>query len=296
MTQSSTGAKEQLLPSAQPDAEQPSLSKLALIHAPWLIVFVATFAPTFLWLCQRWTANVYLNAHGLLMPFIVAYLVRAGLRMDRVKQVESSRAGFLLLGAGFALVVIDSVVRTQLLSALALVVCMPGLSLLLLGARRTKMLAIPWAMALLMLPIPAAFVETVQLKLRRISAAGAEEIVRAFGTTVSREDTTLQLGNASLEIADACSGFSALYATIAFACILAYVTVSRTRRTAVLLAAAPAAIASNVLRCSFLAVLVDSRGSSVLETSIHPLSGILTILLAGIILSMLARERMERAA
>jgi exosortase len=151
-------------------------------------------------------------------------------------------------------------------------------------------------MTTLMLPIPAAFVESLQLRLRRISAAGAEEIIRAFGTAVSRDDTTLQLGRASLEVADACSGFSALYATVAFACILAYATVSRTRKAAILMAAVPASVGSNIVRCALLVLLVDFRGTSILATFIHQLSGILTILVAGSILLAIAHEGKEKPA
>ena len=46
-------------------------------------------------------------------------------------------------------------IRSELMSAVGLVLILPGLSLLLLGARRTRLSALPLLIAAMMLPIPA---------------------------------------------------------------------------------------------------------------------------------------------
>jgi exosortase/archaeosortase family protein len=48
----------------------------------------------------------------------------------------------------------------------------------------------------------------------------------------------------------------------------------------VLLGAAPIAVASNVVRVILLVLLVAWRGPEILETFVHPLSGIMTFALA----------------
>ena len=42
---------------------------------PWLVAvgLVALFAPTVMWLWERWTLSVWHNAHGLLLVPVVAY-------------------------------------------------------------------------------------------------------------------------------------------------------------------------------------------------------------------------------
>ena len=67
---------------------------------------------------------------------------------------------------------------------------------------------------------------------------------------------------------------------MAVASLAAYTAGSTRRRVAVLLAAAPIAIASNIIRVSALVALVVWRGETILQTFLHPLSGMLTFALA----------------
>src|SRR5271167_1509233 len=221
-------------------------------HAVWIVLALLVFAPTIYWLCQRWTMSVWQNIHGMFIPFVVAYFIYEVLRSDQIADAEQSVWGFLFLIAGLGMIVLDSAIRTQLLSAFGMLVCLPGLSLLLLGSRRTRALAFVWVLSFFMLPIPAAFVERFMLLLRTISAAGAEQVIALFGVPVIREDTMLFLPATSLVIADGCSGFSALYACVTLALVLAYMNPSWPRRVVTLAAAFPIAIGCNILRCAVL--------------------------------------------
>jgi len=81
-------------------------------------------------------------------------------------------------------------------------------------------------------------------------------------------------------VADACSGFSTLYAAVAVALLTAYQSTSNSRRALVLVAAAPIAIVSNILRVLLLVALVAWYGTPILDTYLHPLSGIMTFALS----------------
>ena len=101
-----------------------------------------------------------------------------------------------------------------------------------------------------------------------------------LGISVYTEGTTLHIANGALQVADACSGFSTLYASVAVAALTAWTASSSGRRALVLLAAPPIAIASNVVRVVLLVLLVAWRGTDVLETILHPLSGMMTFALS----------------
>jgi len=259
-------------------------------HTVWILLAILVFAPTIYWLWQRWTMSVWNNVHGLFIPFIVAYFIREVLRSDQIVDAEQSAWGFLFLIPGLGMIVLDSAIRTQLLAAFGMVVCLPGLSLLLLGSRRTKALGFVWVLSFFMLPIPATFIERLMLLLRRISAAGAEQVIALFGVPVGRQDTTLFLPSSSLAIVDACSGFSALYACITLALVLAYMNPSWPRRLLMLMAAFPIAMACNILRCAFLALIVQRWGAGILHTVLHPASGLLTFITAAVLLAFLGRR------
>ena len=170
--------------------------------------------------------------------------------------------------------------HTQLLSAVALWLALPGFSLLLLGRTRTRAILFPLAFLAFALPIPLAFTEAIHWQLRQIVTAGTAAIVPLFGISLFVEGTTLHLAGGVLQVADACSGFSTLYAGVAVASLVAYSADSARARVLVLASAAPLAIAANVLRVIALVLLSVWYGTGILDTVVHPLSGVLTFALA----------------
>ena len=243
------------------------------------VELVLLYAPTARWLYGRWTLSVWHNAHGLLIPPAVAYL--SYLELARKPRTgEGSPWGFLFLLAALAMQVLDTGMHTELLSAISIVVALPGLSLLFLGTERTKAIAFPLAFTAFMIPIPLAITERIHMVLRQVATAGTAVCTPLLGIPVYAEGTMLHLPNDSLFIGDGCSGFSTLYAAFAVAALTAYSTEGWKRRALVLLAAAPLAIAANVLRVILLVVLVNWRGVAILDTWMHPASGMLTFALA----------------
>ena len=241
---------------------------------------VLLFAPTVAWLFDRWTISVWHNAHGMLIPPVAAYFAYQELKDRRSLPVSSSPLGFLFLVPALVLHALDAGMHTQLLSAGALVLAMPGLSLLLMGVPRTRAIAFPLVFLLFALPIPLGFTEQIHWQLRLIATAGTSAVLPWFGIPVFVEGTTLHMASGAVQVADACSGFSTLYAAAAVACLTAYSAPSNGRRLLVLLSAAPLAIGANLLRVIALVLLVVWRGESILETFLHPLSGMLTFALA----------------
>jgi exosortase len=261
--------------------------------ALWLVLagMIAVFAPTLVWLWGRWTLSVWHNAHGLLLVPVVAYFVREELLTLRHLPRGSNPWGFALLVPALALHALDAGMHTELLSAGALVLALPGLALLMLGTARAKAIMVPLLFLALALPIPLSFTERIHLVLRHVATNGTAAIVPWLGIPVFVEGTTLNTAHGALEVADACSGFSTLYAAVAVAMLTAYQAASPARRALVLLGAAPIAIASNILRVILLVVLVAWRGGDILETFVHPLSGIMTFALSLPIIFWLGGEQ-----
>ena len=255
---------------------RPNTVLLALVGAGLALVY----GPTVVWLFGRWTMSVWHNAHGLFIPPLVAWLVFQELRRHPELPVSASAWGFALLIPALALHVIDTGMQTQLLSAASIVIALPGLALLFVGWPRTRTILFPLFFTAFALPIPLSATEKLHLVLRHLTTAAVAPTLSGLGLSVFTEGTTLQLSNATVQIADACSGFSTLYAAMAFAFLLAYFTTSTTRRILVLALAAPVAILSNMARMVLLLLIVAWQGPWVLDTFIHPLSGLLTFALS----------------
>ena len=257
---------------------------------------IALYAPTVHWLFDRWTMDVWHNAHGLLIPPVVAYFVHRELKQLRDLPASQSARGFLIVVPALVLLVLDAAMRTQLLSAASLVLLLPGLALLVIGPPRTRAILFPLMFMALALPIPLGFTEQIHWQLRLLVTAMTAVLAPLFGVPVHIEGTTLNFSGGSLEVADACSGFSVLYAAIAVACLVAYSVESKSRAIAVLICAAPLAIAANILRVLLLVLLVQWKGIGILQTFIHPLSGMITFVLVIPILVWLGERPVHREA
>ncbi len=266
-------------------AEPPAVERArAVARVPALLwlsaaLWVAVFAPTFAWMYRAWTNSIWTNNHGLFIPFFVAYLVVTTLRSDRRPESrESSAWGLPLVAAGVLLAAADAAVQTSYLAAAGLLLSLPGLALLLLGRRRARALAVPMVVSLLMVPIPNSLAS--HLYLRQGTAMAVEPILHALGIPAFREMTVIQMAQHVFIVSNACSGFATLYASIAVALILACYTPSWKRRAALLLAAPLLAFSANVLRVLMLILLTDGMGSWVIESPLHPGSGVAAFFLA----------------
>ena len=245
-----------------------------------VVLLALVYGPTAAWLVDRWTMSIWHNAHGALVLPVACWLMWQELKPTWRLGPASSAAGWFFVVPALLLHILDQGMQTQLLSAVSFVLLLPGLSLLFLGAARTRRIAFPLLFVALMLPIPLAVTERLHLVLRQIAAHACEVLVPMLGIPVMRVETTLHTPNASLLVADACSGFSTLYAAGAVALLTMYLSASNVRRALVGILFAPIAIVVNVVSVALLVVLVYWQGTDVLATSLHELSGIVTFLIA----------------
>lgn len=250
--------------------------------SPWVaasvLLWLALFAPAWMWLYRQWTGSLWSNEHGIFIPFIVAYLVHSTLRRDPEPQREEGSAwGLPWLALGGGLAALDAPIHTGYLAVVGLLVSLPGLSLVLLGRRRTRELAVPLMVALLMMPIPRTL--ATDLALRHVTAVAVDQLLFFFGFAVLRDATVLRMPGRTFIITDACSGFSTLYAGFAVAFILACTADSHARRLLLIVAAPVLAIAANVTRVLLLVLLTNRFGNWVIDTAFHPATGVATFLI-----------------
>jgi len=264
---------------------------VAITGALWL----AVFATTWLWLYRQWTTSVWSNEHGLFVPFAVAYLVVRALREEpRPEQAEGSYWGLPLVALGASLAVLDLSVRSGYVATIGLLVSLPGLSLALLGVRRTRALLLPLAASWLMLPIPRTLATDMQL--RHIAAGSVEWLLDLFGYTVLRDDTVLSLPGRTFVVSDACSGFATLYASISVAFILACIAPGLLRRALLLLVAPVLAIVANVVRVLILVILTYHHGNWFIDSFFHPATGVATFAIMLVGLLAIAGQPLGRAS
>ncbi|PKM12351.1 MAG: exosortase [Gammaproteobacteria bacterium HGW-Gammaproteobacteria-3] len=251
---------------------------------------MALFAPTLSWLWERWTLSVWSNGHGIVVTLVVAYLIAGELKRYRHLPADPTPLGFIILIPSVLLHMLDTGIHSQLLSAFALIASLPGFSLLFLGKKRTLAIIFPLLTLFLTIPIPLSFTESIHLLLRHIATHSVAWLLRLFNIPVYTHGTTIQIENGTLQVADACSGFATLYATVTVALLTAYLCRNLLRRSLVLIIAVPLAISINIVRVFVLTLLVKWFGLDVLATSAHEISGLVTFMIALPIIFLLGQE------
>ncbi|MHC4952878.1 MAG: exosortase/archaeosortase family protein [Planctomycetota bacterium] len=279
-------------------APAPSRGQAAGLWAVAVLMLLVYF-PTARWLAHRWSLGVWFHPHGWAVPPIVAWLVYRGLQSVKGLPADSSRWGFAFVIPAILLQVLDALMGFELLSAVSLVLMLPGVALLFLGRQRTAAIWLGLFFLVFAIPIPLAVVHKILGVLRTVSAIGTEYVLRLLSDDVMRDGTLLVFEGQSVQIADACSGFATLMAlTMATLLMLHLEKGSAARKLIVVALIFPVATAANVLRCVVLCALVVGFTSDVLNTWVHPMSGVAAFFIAlvmiqGIIDLLLSRRSEE---
>ncbi len=255
---------------------------LILIVSAVLLVY----GPTFVWLVKRWSLGVWYHPHGFIVLPVSGYLALKALQGLPNKIRQASPYGFFFLVPALFLHIMDTALQSYLLSSISLVFAIVGLSLLLLGSERTRILWFPLIFLFFMIPIPLVMVEGLRILLRIVTSIFSHQLLELVGIPIYREGTTLFITRGQIQVADACSGFSTLMAMMLTGSLYAYICTSLWwERTLIMVISIPLAIMANIARTVFLTLLVLRFDFQILNTQAHPASGVLAFILA---FSMLA--------
>jgi len=258
----------------------PSVARKPAVWVLWAL-FILVYAPTAIWFVDRWSMGIWWHTHGFLVFPIAIWLARDRLRSLPPAPPSSSALGFLFLVPAAILTGLDAMLRFEILSAVSMLLAICGMALLLLGRERTKAIWFPLLFLGFAIPIPLFVARPIHMVLRHVAAKGAGSMLELLGYNVHRSGLEIEIGAHRIEIADACSGFATLMALLMVGLLLAYLGRARLWRGALLvLWVFPAAAAANIARCILLAMFIAAFGSDILATPVHPISGVVTFVIA----------------
>jgi exosortase len=258
-----------------------------------------------------WTDENY--SHGLLIPFIIAFilwsqrerLIRTTRRPSTVWGLSAVLCALLALWAGTAGAELF-MQRTSLILMLA------GTVLYFWGFSLLRFLIVPLFLLLLAIPIPAIIFNKIAFPLQLFASRCAVWAMSFFDIPVLRQGNVIELlplgalETKKLEVVEACSGIRSLMTLVTLAVVFAYFThprdenpddsdkpptapsgiasrlaaqLSRLKRygfwrsTIIVFSAVPIAILTNALRVSGTGVLARYYGTRVADGFFHGFSG-----------------------
>jgi exosortase len=224
-------------------------------------------------------------SHGFLIPFISLYFVWD--RRDQLAQLRVSpgNAGLPVILFGLVLLLFGNLAAEAFTTRISLLIVIAGLIVFQLGWYFFKKLGFPVAFLLLMIPLPSILMQKVTFPMQLFASKVAECSLQTVGIPVLREGNVIQLADASLEVAQACSGIRSLISLLALGTVFAYFRKESSWQRAILvISSLPIAILINAVRVSATGVLASYYGVSMAKGFFHGFSGYVLFVVAFAIL------------
>ncbi|HEB89353.1 MAG TPA: exosortase/archaeosortase family protein, partial [Deltaproteobacteria bacterium] len=252
-----------------------SMSRFEIALAvAWVVVWI----PGLLQLAEVWREVEYAS-HGFLVPFVSLWAATA--HRETLARLPSRpvRGGAVLLVFVAFLYLVALALRNPTLLGLVAVATVTTLVLSLRGVAWLRTLAFPLGYLLFMVPLPAAWVTPLIVRLQLLVSSAAVEILQWSGVAIYREGNILTLpGDQSLFVAEACSGITSLITLLPIGVFIAYFTEHRLwRRLVLVFAVIPIALLANLSRV-ILTVLASVQVGVGFATAgpLHEWAGVVT--------------------
>jgi len=257
---------------------QNRLTRTSAIYVSLLVgisvlVCLVSFREALSELVHRWTVQEEYS-HGFLIPVIVAWLLWTRRHAILASIGRPTWTGPTLILLAAVMHIVGKLSALFILSQVAFVVALIGITLGLGGYSLLKVVFVPLIFLLFAIPLPY-FIDTVlSFRLQLISSELGVFFIRLFQIPVFLEGNVIDLGVYKLQVVEACSGLRYLYPLMSLGFLVAYFFQAPLwQRALVFLSTIPITIVMNSLRIGLVGVLVNSWGPQDADGLLHMFEG-----------------------
>lgn len=239
-----------------------------------------------------WTDENY--SHGLLVPFVIAFIV--WLEFEDLREINKTPR-FWLGGAVVLLallMLLGGALGAELFTQrVSFVLMLAGIVVYFCGTRILRFFAVPFALLLLSIPIPQIIFNKIAFPLQIYASQIAVWGIRLFEIPTVRKGNVFEIlprgatQVIALEVVEACSGIRSLMTLMTLALILAYFTRAKRefpddggwfdflknydfwRAVILMISAIPIAVLTNAARVTATGVLTYYYGKQATEGALH---------------------------
>ncbi len=213
------------------------------------------FFPVFKYLFSQWTLlDDY--QHAFLTIPIVLFMVWQKRLMLKVDLWRGSGIGLFVVIFSLCFYIVALKAQINTLTSLAMILFLAGACVYLIGPRAIHILATPFLLFLLLVPVPSWLYAAATLPLQLKVSQASEFIVRLFSIPIYREGNVISLPDKTFQIVQACSGMRSIMTLVVLSIIVGYFTLNLKKIKLMLVALSiPVAIMVNIIRVVSLIML-----------------------------------------
>ncbi len=223
--------------------------------------------------------------HGIFVPLFALFVLWQDRKKLTAVVSAPSWAGLPLVVLSLLMLVLGVLGAELFFSRGSLLVLLAGLIILFQGWTFFRAILFPWAVLILMIPIPNLILQQVTFPLQLLASKLATVLLELVGVPVLRQGNVIVLASMPLDVAEACSGIRSLLTLVTLAIIYGYLLETRIWvRVVLALLAVPIAVAANSFRIFGTGLLVQYWDPDKAEGFFHVFSGWLIFVVALIML------------
>lgn len=213
-------------------------------------------------------------SHGFFVPLFSAYVVWSDRKRLARIPLQPSWWGVTVVAVALFFLIAGVLGAALFLSRWSFIFLLAGLVIYFLGWRFFRAVLFPWAVLILMIPIPAIVFNHISLPLQLVTSRLSMCLLSGAGVAVLQTGNIIHLPAMSLEVADACSGIRGLVSLGTVAIIYGYRMETKIHRRVILgFAAVPIAVLANAVRVSSTGLIAQYWGADKAQGFFHEFSG-----------------------
>ena len=229
-------------------------------------------------------------SHGFLIAPLAVFFAYERRPQLRRATVSGSWWGLVPLVVGAASLAVGRLGVELTTMRWGFVLTLNGMVLLLLGREVYKILLFPLFFLFLMVPLPESLINVIAFPLQLLASSAAVETLHTLRIPALLEGNIIHLARSQLFVAEACSGLRSLMALITLGVVFAYFfRPTAGERIILVLSAIPIAIFVNAVRVTLTGILTHHWGPEAASGAIHDFQGMITFVLAFLLLMLEAK-------
>lgn len=262
-------------------------------HVPELVLgvlFILIYMPIFWWMWERWFAPDSYYTHGILVPFVTAFLIWYKRDVLRKIPLESSPWGLKLIVLGILIHLLSALFRIYFTSGFSMLIVIMGLVLHFYGEKVFKETAFALCFLVFMVPLPMIIVTGISFKLKLYVAHIAAGVLNNIRIPAIEDGSIIRMPHAEVIVDDVCSGLRSLISLTALGSLFAYwMTANKIKKVILFVSTIPIAVVTNVFRIVVLAVISEVWGAQYAKGLLHELTGLSVFALACVLLAFVGK-------